>query len=173
MRYWIAVGSILLSACSSDGGTATPAPEAASSDVSPPESTPPATGSGALLADVLAVEVTGDANAYTFAVTIRSPDTGCDRYADWWEVVTESGELVHRRILGHSHVDEQPFTRSSSPIEIDAATTVVVRAHLNPGGYGGAVLRGNPADGFSAADLPADFGADLETAAPLPSNCAF
>lgn len=126
-----------------------------------------------MLADVADVAVSGSEGAYTFSVTIRSPDTGCDQYADWWEVTTESGELVHRRILAHSHVDEQPFTRSSSPIEVDASTTVIVRAHLNPGGYGGAALRGSAADGFAPTDLPSDFAAQLETADPLPTGCAF
>ena len=41
------------------------------------------------LADVLEVSPSGERGAYSFAVTLRSPDTGCERYADWWEVVSE------------------------------------------------------------------------------------
>ena len=47
------------------------------------------------IAQVLKVEVTGQSNNYTLAVTISSPDTGCDRYADWWEVITPEGELLY------------------------------------------------------------------------------
>ncbi len=173
MRVGIAIASVLLFVCACDGGTTAPASSDASSTPASSDGTPAGTEGGATLADVTAVEVSGGAGAYTFAVTIRSPDTGCDRYADWWEVTTESGELVHRRILAHSHVDEQPFTRSSSPVEVDAATTVIVRAHLSRGGYGGVAMRGSAADGFAAADLPADFAAQLETADPLPTGCAF
>ena len=50
-------------------------------------------------AKVTEVTATGSANNYTFAVTVSSPDTGCDRYADWWEVVTPEGELIYRRVL--------------------------------------------------------------------------
>ena len=35
---------------------------------------------------VTAVTFSGQANNYTLSVTIESPDTGCDQYADWWEV---------------------------------------------------------------------------------------
>lgn len=126
------------------------------------------------LADVVAVAVSGSPGAYTFAVTVRSPDTGCDRYADWWEVVRPDGALVHRRVLGHSHVDEQPFARSGGPVAIAADDEVIVRAHLNPGGYGGAAMRGSPAVGFAAApEVGAAFAPDLARVQPLPDGCAF
>jgi hypothetical protein len=51
----------------------------------------------AVTADVTAVRVSGAPGAYTFSVTLSSPDTGCDQYADWWEVITPDGELVYRR----------------------------------------------------------------------------
>lgn len=126
-----------------------------------------AAGAGPL-ADVVAVAVQGDG----LAVTLRSPDTGCEQYANWWEVVSEDGALLYRRILGHSHVDEQPFTRSGSPVTSDA--TIIVRAHMAPGGYGGVAFRGTLAGGFSAApDIGADFAAGLAEEAPLPTSCAF
>jgi len=71
-----------------------------------------------ILADVLSVEVTGSPNAYQFSVKIASPDTGCEQYADWWEVLSEDGQLLYRRILLHSHVNEQPFVRSGGPVNI-------------------------------------------------------
>jgi len=124
-------------------------------------------------ADVTAVEVRGDSADYTFEVTVESPDTGCEQYADWWEVVSPDGALLYRRILAHSHVDEQPFTRSGGPVEVPADSTVLVRAHMNEAGYGGQTLRGTAAGDFEPADLPDDFAADLDTAAPQPDGCAF
>ena len=122
-------------------------------------------------ADVVGVEASGDAGAYTFSVTVRSPDTGCDQYADWWEVVTTDGQLVYRRILTHSHVDEQPFTRSGGPVAVQAADPLVIRAHLNTGGYG-QVHVGSVSGGFGAGGA-GDLPASIETADPQPDGCAF
>jgi hypothetical protein len=120
---------------------------------------------------VAAVEVEGDIGDYTFSVTIESPDTGCEQYANWWEVVSPDGSrLIYRRILAHSHTDQQPFTRSGGPVVIAPDSTVVVRAHMNTVGYGGQALRGTPAGGFSAVDLPDDFGDEIDEASP---DCAF
>ena len=76
-------------------------------------------------------------------------------------------------MLLHSHVSEQPFTRSGGPVAIDPNTVVIVRAHMNEGGYGGAVLRGTVSGGFEAVELEADFAADVEAMPPLPEGCAF
>lgn len=124
-------------------------------------------------ADVISVQVSGNEGAYQFSVQVRSPDTGCEQYADWWEVVTEQGELVYRRVLLHSHVGEQPFTRSGGPVDILADSVVWVRAHMNPGGYGGQALRGSVRDGFEPAQTDSDFAADLAQQPPLPDDCAF
>jgi hypothetical protein len=127
-----------------------------------------------VLADVVDVRSSGSAGALTVSVTVRSPDTGCDRYADWWEIVTADGQLVHRRILNHSHVDEQPFTRSSEgPVDLDLDEPVVVRAHLHPDGYGGIQFRGTFADGLASDGADATFAADLEGSQPLPDDCWF
>ena len=133
---------------------------------------PPAEPSGSL-ADVVSVEVTGDSGAYRFHVGVRSPDTGCDRYADWWEVIGEDGALIYRRVLLHSHVGEQPFERSGGPVPIEADAVVYVRAHMHPGGYGGAAFRGSVRAGFELAELPAGFVAGLAEEEPLPEGCAF
>jgi len=124
-------------------------------------------------ADVTAVRASGGAGAYQFSVTVRSPDTGCAQYADWWEVLGEDGKLIYRRVLLHSHVDEQPFTRSGGPVPIAADTTVIVRAHMNTSGYGGAALKGSVKQGFTAVNLPAGFAADVAKRLPLPDGCAF
>lgn len=125
-------------------------------------------------ADVTAVRASGSPGAYTFSVTIQSPDTGCDQYADWWEVLTPEGELLYRRILAHSHVDEQPFTRSGGPVDVEESAHVVVRAHMSDGGYGGMVFTGSVGSGFSAdPSLTSGFAPELSKVSPLPSECAF
>lgn len=124
-------------------------------------------------ADVTKVEVAGREGNYRFVVTLSSPDTGCDQYADWWEVLSETGELIHRRILAHSHVDEQPFTRSGSGIDILETQVVYVRAHMNNTGYGGQVMKGTVKNGFEVAELSEDFATGVEDQEPLPGRCAF
>ena len=124
-------------------------------------------------ADVLSVQVTGNPGAYQFAVEIASPDSGCEQYADWWEVISQDGELLYRRILLHSHVDEQPFTRSGGPVEIAADAIVYVRAHMNTTGYGGQILMGTVREGFKPAEVEAGFGSGLERVPPQPEDCAF
>lgn len=119
------------------------------------------------------VEVSGEENAYTFAVTIESPDTGCDQYANWWEVVDLEGNLVYRRILDHSHVTEQPFTRPGENIELSAGQEVYVRMHMNNSGYAVKGQKGSVAKGFQAVELDAEFAKDLEKSEPLPSACAY
>lgn len=133
----------------------------------------PVQASNTANADVTAVRATGNPGAYQFAVAVSSPDKGCEQYANWWEVVTEDGKLVYRRVLLHSHVDEQPFTRSGGPVAISPDTVVWVRAHMHPGGYGGKVMKGTPKGGFKEAPLPTDFARGLEKQSPLPTECAF
>ena len=125
-------------------------------------------------ADVEAVQTQGAVGKYGFRVTVRSPDTGCQRYANWWEVVRSDGSLAYRRILNHSHANEQPFTREGGPVPVRADEVVVVRAHLHPDGYGGAMLRGSVQGGFERwGDAPADFAAGLARSAPLPERCLY
>lgn len=125
-------------------------------------------------ATVIAVDAsTGDAGAYTFAVTVQSPDTGCDQYADWWEVLSEDGDLIYRRILAHSHVSEQPFQRTGGAVNIQPDTPVIVRAHLHPQGYGTQAMQGTVTSGFQEVSLPEDFAANLAATEPLPTSCAF
>ena len=129
--------------------------------------------SPANLANVISVQATGNPGAYSFSVGISSPDTGCQQYANWWEVLNEDGELIYRRVLLHSHVGEQPFVRSGGTVEIAADEVVWVRAHMNPGGYGGQVFKGSVATSFQMANLDPTFAADAANLAPLPNGCNF
>ncbi len=128
----------------------------------------------AVTADVVGVAVTGDPGDYTFAVTLATDDVDCDQYADWWEVLTPAGELVYRRILTHSHPDEQPFTRDGGPVEVDADAEVVVRGHMNEAGYGGQAMRGSASVEFVLEpDLDAGFAPEVEGQDPQPDPCLF
>ncbi|MDK1118956.1 MAG: hypothetical protein QGM50_09230 [Anaerolineae bacterium] len=124
-------------------------------------------------ANVISVQSSGGPNAYQFVVEVASPDTGCDQFTDWWEIFNEEGELLYRRILLHSHVDEQPFVRSGGPVDIAADTLVFVRAHMNNKGYGGILMKGSVRDGFTPAEAVAGLGSGLERLPPQPQGCAF
>ena len=124
-------------------------------------------------ANVTDVQTSGKEGAYRFAVTLKSDETGCEQYADWWEILNEKGELLYRRILMHSHPDTQPFTRSGGVVAISSNTTVYVRGHMNKLGYVGAVMKGSIDKGFIAVtDLPT-FSKSIERQTPLPKGCLY
>jgi len=118
------------------------------SDPESPTEEPQPEPDDAMTADVAAVRVSGAPGDYRFSVTLSSPDTGCDQYADWWEVITTDGELVYRRILAHSHVNEQPFTRSGGPVELQETTKAIVRAHMNNAATSPRLASAIRSDGF-------------------------
>jgi hypothetical protein len=142
-------------------------------------------GTSSIAANVLAVTSRGNPGSYTLSVSIESADIDCSQYADWWEVLSEDGILLYRRILEHSHTDENgttdpdapgnTFTRSGGPVAIEAETVVLVRAHLsNIDGYPGRVLRGTVAGGFiEATDLAGGFAEAVEDQPPQPEQCLF
>ena len=76
-------------------------------------------------ADVVDAAVERSGDRFVVTATIRSADTGWDRYADAWEVRTTDGDVLGTRVLAHPHVDEQPFTRSLTDVEIPATVTTV------------------------------------------------
>ena len=125
------------------------------------------------LAKITSVEFSGQPNNYTFSVTIESPDTGCDQYADWWEVFTADNTLIYRRILGHSHVNEQPFTRSGGIVDIGPDEFIYVRAHMNNTGYGTQVFSGTINEGLKLDSLETSHANELASQSPLPQDCAF
>ena len=154
--------TIILSGCSSMSESQVPQPKFVS-----------ATTENSSIAQVLKVEATGEANNYTFAVTVSSPDTGCDSYADWWEVITPEGELVYRRVLLHSHVTEQPFKRTGGKVKIQPQQKVIIRVHMFPDGYSAIAQEGTVESGFTTVTLPSKFADSLASVEPLPKNCAF
>ncbi|MEM7548446.1 MAG: hypothetical protein AAF363_02145 [Bacteroidota bacterium] len=127
----------------------------------------------ASLAEIQGVNVSGKVSNYHFSVTVKSPDTGCDQYANWWEVLSENGELIYRRILAHSHVDEQPFTRSGGPVKIKDSDVVIVRMHMNNSGYSSLAMKGSAKGGFEKIILEEGFASEVELQAPQPDGCRF
>ena len=176
-KYWLAVlyltvGMLFVWGCAADQ------PEV--SEIAISESAPEEVEQvvDTVVADVVSVEVTGDPNAYRFSVEIASPDTGCDQYADWWEVLSEDGALIYRRILAHSHTEENgtgnPFTRDGGPVALASDQIVVVRAHMNNTGYVGEAMQGSAESGFvEATEIGSGFAIDVEDDDPQPEFCAF
>ncbi len=100
-------------------------------------------------ADVVQVQVikTGE-STYRFEVALQHADTGWDHYADKWEIVSSDGTILGTRKLLHPHVNEQPFTRSLSGVNIpNNINQVSVRAHDSVHAYGGRVV---------TLDIPSD-----------------
>lgn len=88
------------------------------------------------------VEARASGGAWSFSVTLSHGDTGWDDYADGWRVVSADGAELGLRTLFHPHVDEQPFTRSLTGVEIPAGMDeVYVEARTNTDGWGAARYR--------------------------------
>lgn len=89
--------------------------------------------------DVTNVSVSAQGEGrFRFDVTVRHADEGWDHYADVWEVVGADGTVYGQRVLAHPHVNEQPFTRSQSGIEIPTdVSEVTVRSGDKVHGFGG------------------------------------
>ncbi|MBX9933444.1 MAG: hypothetical protein K2Y56_18265 [Methylobacterium sp.] len=87
---------------------------------------------------VSAVARRGGVGSFDIDVTVRSADTGWDRYADRIEVLGPDGAILGVRVLDHPHDDEQPFTRTVTRVQVPPEIgTVSVRAHFKPTGFGG------------------------------------
>jgi hypothetical protein len=92
-------------------------------------------------ADVIDASVERSGDQFVVTATVRSADTGWDRYADAWEVRDMDGDVLGTRELAHPHVDEQPFTRSLTGLVIpDGVTTVEVAARDSVVGFCGATV---------------------------------
>lgn len=93
-------------------------------------------------ADVIAVRIRpAGPDRFDFDVTIRSRDTGWDRYADRFEVLAPHGAVLGTRVLLHPHEDEQPFTRDLHGVRIPPGIRrVTLRAHMKGVGHDGATM---------------------------------
>lgn len=90
-------------------------------------------------ADVIDAKAAKMGGAWRFDVTVRHADTGWNHYADAWRVVGPDGTVYGTRTLYHPHVDEQPFTRSLSGVQIPAGVEqVIIESHDSVHGWGGA-----------------------------------
>lgn len=152
MGKWIVLsGALLVAACSSGdadpGADAQPIEPSSTSEepVPTPEGAPVPTPeeATALCADVIdASAELGADGSYTFSVTVRSADTGWDKYADAWVVRSDDGELLGTRVLTHPHETEQPFTRSLGSVTVpEGVDTVVIAARDSVEGFCGEQYR--------------------------------
>ncbi|MEO0854841.1 MAG: hypothetical protein AAFY15_15255 [Cyanobacteria bacterium J06648_11] len=92
-------------------------------------------------ADVVEAEVraVGD-GTYRFDVTVAHADTGWDHYANSWEVLAPDGTVLGTRVLHHPHVQEQPFTRSTTIAIPDEIDRVIIRAGDSVHEFGGKTI---------------------------------
>ena len=80
------------------------------------------------LPQVLEVKATQSGESWRFDVRLTHADTGWDHYADGWGVYLEDGTELGYRELAHPHVNEMPFTRSLSGVEVpEGITRVFIR----------------------------------------------
>ncbi len=115
----------------------TEAPAAASAAPTTAATTAP-TAEGSECAHVIDATIDGAGGDFTISATVRSADTGWDKYADLWQVRTVDGEVLGERVLAHPHETEQPFTRSLSGVAIPAeVSSVVIVARDSIAGYCG------------------------------------
>lgn len=87
--------------------------------------------------DIIAADFHADGQGrWTVNVTLRHQDTDWEHYADNWQVVDEKGKVLGDRVLFHPHINEQPFTRSLSGVQIPEDTSVVyITAHDKKHGW--------------------------------------
>ncbi|MDH5632498.1 MAG: hypothetical protein OEZ10_05820 [Gammaproteobacteria bacterium] len=93
-------------------------------------------------ADVVNAIATRQADGWQFRVTLKHDDAGWDHYANKWEVLSPDGKVLGTRVLLHPHVDEQPFTRGLSGVQVPAGTReVIIRAYDSVHADGGKEFR--------------------------------
>ncbi|MBX2886210.1 MAG: hypothetical protein KTR32_40010 [Granulosicoccus sp.] len=73
---------------------------------------------------------------YRINVTLLHEDAGWDHFADRWDVLDESGEVLGSRVLAHPHDNEQPFTRSLTLKIPPTVKNVTIRANDSVHGIG-------------------------------------
>lgn len=90
-------------------------------------------------ADVIAASAVQDLRGtWTISATLQHADTGWEHYADRFDVLDETGTVLGSRTLFHPHVDEQPFTRALTALNIPETVTIIqIRVHDSVHGLGG------------------------------------
>lgn len=88
-------------------------------------------------ASVVGGEARRAGEGWIVSATARHADEGWEHYADAWRVETPDGRALGLRELLHPHVEEQPFTRSLSGVEIpETLDHVILRARDGVHGWG-------------------------------------
>ena len=89
--------------------------------------------SNLLAGQALIENVTAECNPQRlckFEVTVSHADEGWTHYANGWQIFTPKGELLAHHVLGHPHVNEQPFTRTMRNVKIPHdIDTIVFKAN--------------------------------------------
>ena len=110
-------------------------------------------------------------SSYSIYATVKSSDKDCNHYVNWWEAVSEDGELLCRFVLSHPHSREQPFNRGGSTKSINDDTVFYVRAHMHPFGYSNKGMKGSVKTEFEPVEIPEGFAANLANEGELSSYC--
>jgi hypothetical protein len=137
--------SIVLTGCAAptnQGLTPTQSPESLETPIPTASIMPDTHDLDLREANVTAVEYEDlGEGSYRFTVTLFHDDDGeAPSFADWWQVEDESGTVLGRRVLLHSH-STHPFSRSET-IAIPAdISSVIIRGHDMLHGYGGQSMR--------------------------------
>lgn len=102
---------------------------------------------------------TKDGDTWTVAVTLNHADVDGKHRADLWQIVSEKGEVLGVRKLGHAHMD-QPFTRDLQGVKIPENTSVVyIEAHDKVHGWAKERFKLNLASGLKIGDQAPAFQA--------------
>lgn len=92
--------------------------------------------------DVVSLQYRSDGSTYEFIVGLEPP-TGSSG-ANWWQVETLDGERLVRKEFAEPRTDR---VTTSTAVEIDDPSGVVVRGHDVDAGYGGQVMLADLASG--------------------------
>ena len=133
---------------------------------------------------VLAVAATVEpSGAVQLQVTLQSPDRDCDRHADWWEVLSDKGELIDRYLIDGPHGFEKPFTTNKTLTRFDLDQTILVRAHFSDDidgvevygsdRYSTQAMKGkvNDPESFTSIRLSDRFARQVEKQGEQPQDC--
>ena len=87
-------------------------------------------------AEITEIQARLGSDGWRFDVAVLHGDTGGDDYADGWRIEGPDGAVLGERPLAHPHVNEQPFTRSTSGVAIpEGMTEVFIRTRTNTEGW--------------------------------------